>query len=196
MKYKAGDRVVIKSKEWYRMNMDLGRQRVDVDGVFFTKGMESSCGKDFIIEEVTPSGYTMRGYEGFTFTDGMIECLVERRESKYPHVCGQCKEVFTNYDYYYHIRNLSTLRTLIICRDAYWKIAGKEMGLGKPWQPDYDSGADKFGIVCYDGIVQKCGPEPHWSRHLNKVLDFPTAEMRDAFYENFKELIKKCKELI
>ena len=25
---------------------------------------------------------------------------------------------------------------------------------------------------------------------------FPTAEMRDAFYENFKELIEQCKELL
>ena len=24
---------------------------------------------------------------------------------------------------------------LIRCRDAYWKIAGEEMGLGKPWEP-------------------------------------------------------------
>ena len=26
--------------------------------------------------------------------------------------------------------------------------------------------------------------------------NFPTAEMRDVFYENFKELIEKCKELL
>ena len=28
------------------------------------------------------------------------------------------------------------------------------------------------------------------------TLAFPTEEMRDAFYENFKELIEECKELL
>ena len=30
----------------------------------------------------------------------------------------------------------------------------------------------------------------------NKILAFPTEEMRDAFYENFKDLIEQCKELL
>lgn len=30
----------------------------------------------------------------------------------------------------------------------------------------------------------------------NKILAFPTAEMRDAFFEDFKELIEQCKELL
>ena len=84
---------------------------------------------------------------------------------------------------------LSHLERLLICRDAYWKIAGD-------WKPDYDSGVDKFGIICYDGVVQKSGAASHWERHCNKILDFPTAEMRDVFYENFKDLIEECKELL
>jgi hypothetical protein len=28
------------------------------------------------------------------------------------------------------------------------------------------------------------------------ILLFPTEEMRDAFYENFKDLIEKCKEFL
>jgi hypothetical protein len=28
------------------------------------------------------------------------------------------------------------------------------------------------------------------------ILAFPTVEMRDTFYENFKELIDECKELL
>ena len=30
----------------------------------------------------------------------------------------------------------------------------------------------------------------------NSILVFPTKEMRDAFYENFKDLIEECKELL
>ena len=197
MKYKAGDRVVIKSKEWYRMNMDISRQRVEVDdGFFFTSCMASSCGKTLIIEEASSCGYTMRGYEGFTFSDGMIECLVERRESKYPTVFGQCKENIPRIYYANLYRKISAFNKLLICREVYWEIAGKEMGLNAPWRPDYDSGVDKFGIICYDGVLQKSGTSSHWERHLNKVFEFPTAEMRDAFFENFYKLLEECKELL
>jgi hypothetical protein len=30
----------------------------------------------------------------------------------------------------------------------------------------------------------------------NTILAFPTEEMRDEFYENFKYLIEQCKELL
>lgn len=70
------------------------------------------------------------------------------------------------------------------------------MGLGKPWEPDYDSGVNKYGIICMNGVVQESNPTTNWERHLNKVLDFPTAEMRDAFYEVFREEIEICKELL
>ena len=87
---------------------------------------------------------------------------------------------------------------LKVCRDAYWKIAGEEMGLGKPWEPDYDSGVNKYGIICMNGVVQKSNPTTNWERHLNKVLNFPTEEMRDTFFEapEIRKLIEQCKELL
>ena len=91
---------------------------------------------------------------------------------------------------------LDDFMKLRICRNAYWKIAGDEMGLDKPWEPDYDSGVNKYGIICMNGVVQKSNPTTNWERHLNKVLYFPTAEIRDAFYEAFNYLIEKCKELL
>ena len=93
-------------------------------------------------------------------------------------------------------KEMKALQKLLICRDAYWKIAGEEMGLGKPWEPDYDSGVNKFGIVYFDNTIMRTGALHRWERHLNKVLEFPTEEMRDVFYENFKEEIEICKELL
>lgn len=91
---------------------------------------------------------------------------------------------------------LHNLKCLLIYRDAYWKIAGDEMGLGKPWEPDYDSGVNKFGIICMNGVVQESNPTTNWERHLKKNLDFPSAEMRDAFKENFDPDIEICKEFL
>lgn len=79
------------------------------------------------------------------------------------------------------------------CRDAYWKIAGEQMGLGKSWEPKYETLTDNtfFTIQTFNGEIDKSA-----TSHRNSILAFPTIEMRDAFYENFKELIEKCKELL
>ena len=75
---------------------------------------------------------------------------------------------------------MNQLNKLLICRDAYWKIAGEEMGLGKPWEPQ------EGVIYCY---------MPNAPHYIRSIFPFPTEEMRDAFYENFKSKIEICKEL-
>ena len=88
---------------------------------------------------------------------------------------------------------------LIICRDAHWKIAGEEMGLGKPWEPDWKNSEERrYCIVIIEGDINL--PEKVLTKWIlkvtNKILVFPTEEMRDAFYENFKKEIEMCKELL
>ena len=81
---------------------------------------------------------------------------------------------------------------LLICRNAYWKIAGEQMGLDKPWEPDWSNNNEtKFCIYTTQNIISldMFGVD-------NRILAFPTEEMRDAFYENFKDLIEQCKELL
>ena len=77
------------------------------------------------------------------------------------------------------------------CRDVYWKIAGEEMGLGKPWEPDWNDSTRKCTIVVIGNDLVK-----HYTFAQNFILAFPTEEMRDVFFENFKDLIEKCKELL
>ena len=86
---------------------------------------------------------------------------------------------------------LESFVKLLICRDAYWKIAGEEMGLGKPWEPDWNDQRPKYTITVIGNQLIK-----HHSLSQNYILAFPTEEMRDAFYENFKDLIEQCKELL
>lgn len=80
---------------------------------------------------------------------------------------------------------------LRICRDAYWQVAGEELGLENPWEP-YEE--DELFIISNNRIsgVYKS----HGICTDNFILSFPTEEMRDAFYENFKDLIEQCKELL
>jgi hypothetical protein len=84
---------------------------------------------------------------------------------------------------------LNTLGKLIICRDAYWKIAGEEMGLDKPWEPDLED-EELYCIQNYNKQITIS----RTNTAFNKILIFPTEEMRDVFYKNFKGLIELCKE--
>ena len=139
--------------------------------------------------------------EGFEFYAHRDKVYIQKKKPQYPKTYEECCKILNTEETYLGIgghkgKLLQRLQRLLICRDAYWKIAGEEMGLEKPWEPDYDSGINKYGIICMNGVVQKSNPTTNWERHLNKVLDFPTEEMRDAFYVNFKDLIEQCKELL
>lgn len=173
----------------------------------------STMTTDFVKEHgfPCPTGYIFKDENGNVINATKI--VLEKKKNEYPKTYEECCKVLnlpvrdldildnmldtTEIIYSKNLdRLLNSFRKILICRDAYWKIAGEEMGLGKPWEPDYDSGVDKFGIICLNGVVQESNPTTNWERHLNKVLDFPTREMRDAFKDNFKKLINECKELL
>lgn len=88
---------------------------------------------------------------------------------------------------------LNTLGKLLICRDAYWKIAGEQMGLGKPWKSPLPSLFET--VYCIRRKNNKI-IKGSYRGGKSEILEFPTEEMRDTFYENFKDLIEKCKELL
>lgn len=75
---------------------------------------------------------------------------------------------------------------LKICRDSYWKLAGD-------WEPVHQSGKDNtfYTIHRFNNEIIKSK-----TSHRLSLLEFPNEEMRDTFYENFKELINECKELL
>lgn len=92
----------------------------------------------------------------------------------------------------YKAELFDTLQKLYICRDAYWKIAGEEMGLGKPWEPDWTyNGATKYCIGVSENEIQNFS-----SGVAQYTLAFPTEEMRDTFKKNFDPDIKICKEFL
>jgi hypothetical protein len=110
-------------------------------------------------------------------------CKVLRMDSTINHVIGT--------HFRYRNRIMSFIK-LLICRDAYWQIAGEQMGLGKPWEPDWTNyGNVKYVIGNYRGEIYR------FRTYLDGTnLAFPTQEMRDVFYENFKDLIEECKEFL
>ena len=122
--------------------------------------------------------------------------FVVKKKKEYPKTYAECYQITgllkTSDIYGYKNGLLFEFQKLLIALDAYWKIAGDEMGLNGPWKPDWTANDNHFYTIhTFNGKIE-CSA----TAHRNAVLIFPTAEMRDAFYENFKELIEQCKELL
>lgn len=150
----------------------------DNDGVWADE-VEVNLGKDYEIQ--------IRGDKTF----------IVKKKSQYPKTYEECAKVLlerasVRNDIGYKGDLIVTLQKLLVCRDAYWKITGEQMGLGKLWKPDWEKADErKYCIVNTEGNVAK------WvQKTTNKILAFPTEEMRDAFLENFRDLIELCKELL
>ena len=126
------------------------------------------------------------GYELKTEEDGRI--FVVRKEKVWPKTyldcCGVVEYCSPFISFGAYSGPLSALADLLICRDAYWKLAGG-------WGPEKMRGSlipcivNVNGEIVCDRIITTPG-----------CLQFPTEEIRDIFYENFKDLIEKCKELL
>ena len=277
MKYKVGDKVRIKSIDWYNENKSKSHGTVVCGGKYFELGMKAWCGEIMTILEVDYTCYIMNEDGGrYLWTDEMIEGLIakncpveqlaelwskgdkemqgkyektkqmlgnwehefpcpdgyefhdengnvieakkiilEKKKPKYPKSYEECCEIldfkpihglalqlvvssgFSVRDTQIctYERNLTIkleyFRKLLICRDAYWKIAGEEMGLGKSSEPDFRGVKTSYVITVESNKILKS-----WTTKKQVILAFPTEEMRDTFYENFKELIEECKELL
>ena len=243
MKYKIGDKVRIKSLDWYNEN----KNHYDEIPLFKPRGlfvpdMSRYCNNIMTIKDICyGTCYRMKeDFWNYNWTDEMIERLVEeeitidltvkgedvnerieiaipegyeyaiesgkiiftKKKKEYPKTYDECCEIVkvgkertiegeiirkNNYK----IELLESFQKLLICRDAYWKIAGDEMGLGKPWEPDWNDTSIKYCLERDFDAIDK-----NVSNHKGRTFAFPTEEMRDAFYENFKELIESVKELL
>lgn len=79
-------------------------------------------------------------------------------------------------------RKILAFCQLLVCREAY----------RKGWKPDWTDDRDqKYSIEYYNGQIIK-----NDYTMTSRVLSFETRRSRDAFFDNFKDLIEEAKELI
>lgn len=154
-----------------------------------------------------------KGYEFAGVDDNAQQVVFTQIQPEYPKTYEECCKVLdmqsdwhltfklnnpapcdlcVNKEFEY-VCKLEAFRKLLICRNTYWEIAGEQMGLGRPWKPDYtDKHKNKYSIwVDHDEIITRGA-----FNTTQMVLTFPTKEMRDAFYGNFRKLIEECKEFL
>lgn len=149
------------------------------------------------------------GYEFYDENGNLIgnKVMMRPKKPKYPTSYSECCDIlgfknrnkteqqFLNSCDLYDAELMTKLSMLKVCRDAYWKIAGEELEMGEPWEPKFGKYIH-YSINFYlynDSFVLHKG---EYHSPDNRILVFPFEEMRDAFYENFKDLIEYCKELL
>ena len=238
MRFKVGDRVRIKSLDWYNENKTIHGD-IWFDNAVFVGGQSLYCGCELTIRLVINDSYYVIEND-YYWTDEMIEGVVEpeltaptimdgsifldkwfkieqeivcpedyeffdemgniiktqrvfirKKKKEYPKTFEECVHVLEG-DSRMSLEQMNTFRRLIDSRNAYWKIAGEEMGLGKPWEPDWtDEHQVKYTIYTMGNDVIR-----HVGNYIHAILAFPTEEMRDAFKENFDPDIEICKEFL
>lgn len=165
--------------------------RTDNELVEEEAGLVDNLSSRWVNEFNLPKGYIFKDENGNVINSSKI--VLEKKKNRYPKTYKECCEVLgwnhRDYDRVgYEAELLCKLQVLLLCRDAYWKISGEEMRLGKPWEPTMET---VYCISRNDNVI-KCS----YRGGKSNILEFPTEEMRDAFYENFNELIEICKGLL
>lgn len=220
--YKVGDKVLyktygiysgIRSMLWNKEKEQV-IYRLDSNKLFVATADELQPYKEETMEEKNnnnwakwdlPDGYEFQDEEGNVIKTGVIKLV--KKQLQYPKTYEECCEVLdmrsdwhltfelnnatfrhlcvkNGFDY---ILSLEAFRKLLICRNAYWKIAGDWKEKRKEKAMHYVICSTLLGEVVKD-TMPNC--------IASYLLDFPTEEMRDAFYENFKELIELVNELL
>lgn len=86
---------------------------------------------------------------------------IVKKQPQYPKTYEECCKIVHSDPKFYidtHLYSdaLEALYKLLICRDAYWKIAGEQMGLEKPWESNPSNEEQhRYAIYNYEGTIVK-----------------------------------------
>ena len=98
-----------------------------------------------------PNGYVFKDDNGNEILTSKI--ILEKIKKEYPKTFVEVldfwypdRQLEDDYQRSYKKDLIKKFQDLLYARDAYWKIAGEEMGLDRPWKPDWNEQTDKFTI--------------------------------------------------
>lgn len=231
LKYKIGDKVKVKSHEWYEDNANY-LSEIECGNTVFIPDMKCYCGttvtimkrfshiKCYAIEEdngvhywsdemfedntdmkefaakvlnikdeiIVPDNCEVWDDQGNVIKTSKI--IIKEVKKTYPNTINDCYNLLED-DELVSPTPMRKFQELINARNAYWKLHGEEMGLGKPWEPNWTSFEGYPAIYMYRYQITLSV-----ARDVHHCLVFPTEEMRDIFYKNFRKDIEECKEFL
>lgn len=124
------------------------------------------------------------GYEFDRVENG--EVILKKKEVVLPKTVRECYGIMDDGIHYCPeplFFTINRLRDLIVCRYAWWKRL--------EWEPNWKSQDLKYVIGTSENVIEF--RDTHFT---NNILAFPTEEVRNKFYEAFRDLIEEAKELL
>lgn len=221
MKYKIGDKVQIKSLDWYNRYKDING---NVN--YFAYGMSEYCGRIAIITGITYNRYNIdidnnkyvwddymfenikvkeiilpNGWEVDKIEEGKI--TLKESNKNLPKTWEECSKLFNHKEY---TREYGDIINCISLTNLFSNVL--PVGLRKPllalcqllvcreiyrdgWKPDWKEHKVKYVILIRSNEIARGEYE-----NAKCTLSFQSEEVRDKFLENFKDLIEEAKELI
>ena len=233
LKYKIGDKVKVKSHEWYEDNANY-LSEIECGNTVFIPDMKCYCGTTVTIMKRFShiKCYSIEEDNGVHYwSDEMFECgddsdmkefaakvlnikdeiivpdncevwddqgnviktskiIIREVKKAYPNTINDCYNLLED-DELASPTSMRKFQELINARNAYWKIAGANMGLGRSWEPNWTSFEGYPAIYMYRYQITLSV-----AKDVHHCLVFPTEEMRDMFYKNFRKDIEECKEFL
>lgn len=212
--YKVGDVIFTNNTGWVKITnklWDCYAKNYTYEGIGWINNQEYNSisyqditGKLEMDKVTDKNNCDINCPDGYEFCDdngNLIgnKIIMRPKKPTYPKTYEECCEVLgiSRHDVEIDLpqpyqQKMFNLFKLHICCDAYWKVAGEQMGLGKPWEPDWtNTNSNKYCIYYVGNEIKK---QP--MLEVRHFLAFPTSEMSDSFLENFGNLIEECKELL
>ena len=129
-----------------------------------------------------PEGWEFAGYENGEVKIRRVEAELptDFEEALYSIKVSEMRSLLVPSGMYGAV---SALCKLLIYRNAWWQKLG--------WKPDFNDAAIKYAVKVYKNQTKNLTANID-----NRILVFPTEEVRDKFAEIFKDLIEEAKELL
>lgn len=205
--YKVGDKVlfyqtyaVINEMKWTGVTIEYVIERkkeLQTTTAFYLEPYKEETMEKEISGAIIDRFICLEGFEFYDDKGNIINTkeIIMKKTPKYPKTFEDCLKIL-GYNIAHtipmnHGHNgllMMKFQRLLICRDAYWKFAGD-------WSFKIGGNSQEtvYTITIWGTGILK---DFYHALNCNRILVFPTEEMRDTFYENFKDLINECKELL